>query len=76
MIGRGGDLAYPATLLGLFALLWLALAVAPWYRADWLLENALVFVALPALAATARRQRFSNFAYTIAAIRGASQPVH
>lgn len=64
-IGRSGDLAYPAALLGLFALLWLALAVAPWYRDDWLLENALVFVALPVLAATARRQRFSNFAYTM-----------
>lgn len=58
-------LAYPATLLGLFVLLWLVLAVAPWYRDDWLLENALVLVAVPVLVATARRQRFSNFAYTM-----------
>lgn len=63
--GRRGGLAYPATLLGLFVLLWLALAVAPWYRQDWLLENALVFAALPLLVATARRQRFSDFAYTM-----------
>lgn len=63
--GRRRGFAYPATLLGLFVLLWLVLAVAPWYRQDWLLENVLVFVAIPLLVATARRQRFSNFAYTL-----------
>jgi len=55
---------YPLTLLALFGLLWLALAIAPVYRQDWLLENMLVFIALPILVMTARRLRFSNFAYT------------
>ena len=55
---------YPLVLLSLFGVLWLALAIAPVYRQDWLLENALVFVSIPILVLTARRLRFSNFAYT------------
>jgi len=55
---------YPLTLLGLFGLLWIALAIAPVYRQDWLLENVLVFIAVPLFVLTARRLRFSNFAYT------------
>jgi putative membrane protein len=55
---------YPAALLGLFALLWVALAIAPHYRQDWLLENLLVLVAVPVLVLTRHRLRFSNLAYT------------
>ena len=55
---------YPLVLLGVFGVLWLALAIAPVYRQDWLLENALVFVAIPLLVLPARRLRFSNFSYT------------
>ena len=55
---------YPLTLLALFGLLWIALAIAPVYRQDWLLENVLVFIAVPILVMTARRLRFSNFTYT------------
>ncbi|MCE5234087.1 MAG: DUF2238 domain-containing protein [Mizugakiibacter sp.] len=55
--------AYPATLLGAFALFWLALAIRPLYRQDWLLENLLVVVAVPLFVATFRRLRFSNGAY-------------
>ncbi len=55
---------YPAALLALFAAVWVTLAIAPWYRQDWLLENVIVFVALPVLIATYRRLRFSNFTYT------------
>lgn len=55
---------YPLVLLGLFTVFWVLLAIAPWYRQDWLLENLLVFVAVPLLALTARSLRFSNFAYT------------
>lgn len=40
---------FEVRLLGLYLLWWLALAIAPWYRADWLLENVLVFIALPIL---------------------------
>jgi putative membrane protein len=39
-----------ARLLGaVFGLIWLLLAIDPWYRQDWLLENVLVFVAVPLL---------------------------
>jgi putative membrane protein len=55
---------YPATLLAAFAAIWLALAIAPWYRQDWLLENMIAFVALPIFVGTYRRLRFSNLAYT------------
>ena len=55
---------YPALLLVLFTALWLALAIDPVYRQDWLLENLLVLIAVPTLVLTHRRLRFSNFAYT------------
>jgi len=55
---------YPLTLLALFALLWIALAIAPVFRKDWLLENMLVFISVPLFVLTARLLRFSNFTYT------------
>lgn len=55
---------YPLTLLALFAAWWLALAIAPWYRQDWLLENLLVFAALPLLVLSYRRLRLSD-TYTL-----------
>lgn len=61
---RRRGLAYPASLLASFAAIWLALAWRPWYRQDWLLENALVLLVLPLLIAGARRSRLSNAAYT------------
>lgn len=55
---------YPLVLLAVYGVVWLALAIDPVFRKDWLLENAIVIVAIPLLVATARRLRFSNFAYT------------
>jgi putative membrane protein len=55
---------YPLVLLGAFAVIWTILAIAPWYRQDWLLENLLVFVALPLFVYYYRSLRLSNFAYT------------
>ena len=55
---------YPLTLLALFGLWWIVLAIEPVFRKDWLLENMLVFIALPILVLTARRLRFSTFTYT------------
>ena len=55
--------AVPLALLMAFAVIWVALAIAPWYRADWMLENALVVIAVPLLVATYRRLRFSNASY-------------
>ena len=62
----GGSCAdrYPRALLAALAVVFGALAVAPWYRQDWLLENLLVFVAVPLLVLNHRRLPLSNFAYT------------
>jgi putative membrane protein len=51
-------------LLALFAVIWGPLAIAPWNRREWLIENLLVFIALPVLILTYRGLRFSNGAYT------------
>jgi putative membrane protein len=55
---------YPLTLLALYTLFWIALAIAPVFRKDWLLENMLVFISIPLFVLTARLLRFSNFTYT------------
>ena len=55
---------YPATLLVLFSIWFVALGIAPHYRQDWLLENLLVLLIVPLLIGTYRRLRFSNLAYT------------
>jgi len=55
---------YPLALLVAFVLIFAALAVAPSFRQDWLLENLLVLVAVPLLVVNYRRLRFSNYAYT------------
>lgn len=55
---------YPATLLAILLAWTLALGIAPHYRQDWLLENALVAFSLPVLVLTYRHLRFSNAAYT------------
>lgn len=56
---------YPLTLLAIFAAWWLALAIAPWYRQDWLLENLLLLAALPLLVLSYRRLRLSDTTYTL-----------
>ena len=50
-------------LLAAFAAIWTALALAPWYRQDWLLENMLVFAALPLLAWGYRTLPFTRGTY-------------
>lgn len=55
---------WPAVLLLLFVLIWLALGWAPKYRDDWMLENLLVVAFVPLLVWGYRRVRFSNLAYT------------
>jgi putative membrane protein len=46
-----------------FAAIWVALAIRPYYRQDWVLENLLVAIALPLLTWSYQRWRFSNAAY-------------
>lgn len=48
---------------GVYGLIWLALAIKPLDRSDWLLENLLVFAFVGLLAATFQRFQFSNFSY-------------
>jgi|SRR5688572_3942095 len=55
---------YPIGLLSAFVMWWAALAIAPQYRQDWLLENILVFMLVPWLVLSYRHFRFSNAAYT------------
>ncbi len=55
---------YPLVLLGIYTVIWAALAIDPVYRDDWLLENILVVVLVPALILTAKRLRFTDFTYT------------
>lgn len=47
-------------LLFLYLVLWLFLAYDPWYRDDWLLENLLVFIALPLIVWVDKRISFSH----------------
>jgi putative membrane protein len=51
-----------------YAALWVALAIAPKYRSDWLLENLLVFAFVGLLVATFRRFQFSNASYAFFAL--------
>ena len=53
----------PTALLLAFVVLWTALAISPSYRQDWLLENVLVFVAVPLLVWSYPRLRFSKASY-------------
>ncbi|MDO9303775.1 MAG: DUF2238 domain-containing protein [Sulfuricurvum sp.] len=48
------------TLFTFYIFIWLLLSINPWYREDWLLENLLVFIALPILIWSDRRIGFSN----------------
>ncbi|HEV3007833.1 MAG TPA: DUF2238 domain-containing protein [Burkholderiales bacterium] len=56
---------YLVLLAALFAAVWIALAIAPHYRDDWALENALVVVFVAVLAASYRRFKLSRLSYTL-----------
>lgn len=59
------DDVHPGVLLAAFAVVFVALGIAPAFREDWLLENVLVLVTVPLLIVTRRRLRFSNTAYNL-----------
>jgi putative membrane protein len=48
-----------------YGLLWIALAIAPHDRQDWLLENILALAAVVTLVATYRRFQFSTTSYLL-----------
>jgi putative membrane protein len=56
---------YVAILGVLFLALAIPLGIAPWHRADWLLENVLVALALAVLVWTYRRCPLSRISYTL-----------
>jgi putative membrane protein len=56
---------YLAILGSLFAIIWIALAIKPWYREDWLLENALVILFVVLIAMFHKRWIFSRLSYTL-----------
>lgn len=62
---RPANKTYLLVLLALYAAEWLALAIAPLDRHDWLLENLLPLLSLPLLAWVYRRHNVSAFAYTL-----------
>jgi putative membrane protein len=49
----------------LFGMWWLALAIKPWHRSPWFLENVLVLPAVVFLGVSQRRLLFSRFSYTL-----------
>jgi putative membrane protein len=55
-------------LLGWYLVFWVAMAISPLDRSDWLLENLLVFVAVGVLAVTYRTFPLSNFSYLLITI--------
>jgi putative membrane protein len=55
-------------LVAAYGLWWLALAITPYDRFDWLLENLLVFVFVGLLAATYRRFPLSDLSYLLIAV--------
>ena len=56
---------YVGILAALLALLWLGLAIDPYDRSDWLLENALTLLAVGVLGASYRAFPLSRVSYTL-----------
>jgi putative membrane protein len=56
---------FALTLLLLLILLWVPLAIAPWDRHDWILENVLLVAALAFLIATCRAFPLSRISYAL-----------
>jgi putative membrane protein len=59
---------YPLILIFLYLIVWVWAAINPLDRADWLLENYLIFAAIPVIAWSWMRFRLSNLSYTLIAI--------
>lgn len=55
---------YAVSMLGIFGIVFLALAWSPSYREDWLLENVLVILLVPFFVLTYRRLPLSKISYT------------
>lgn len=60
----GKNRYYLLTLGAIFLVLWALLAIAPYDRKDWALENVLVFLIVPFLILTRKRLPLSRVSYT------------
>lgn len=56
---------YQKILLLIYSLFWLALAIQPESRFDWLLENMLIFVSIFFLIFNYKKYRLSNISYSL-----------
>ncbi len=56
---------FALSLLIVFLAVWAALGIDPWFRSDWLLENLLVFFAVPALMLLHRHMPLSKISYSV-----------
>lgn len=61
----------PKILLAAFVLIWAAFAIKPLYPYIWLLENILIFAALPVVIWTYYKFRLSNLSYVFIFLFGA-----
>ncbi|MDH4124912.1 MAG: DUF2238 domain-containing protein [Gammaproteobacteria bacterium] len=52
-------------LLLIFTVVWLLLAIDPWFRSDWLLENVVVFLSVPLLFQIHRQRPLSRLSYSL-----------
>ncbi|MCD1258310.1 DUF2238 domain-containing protein [Paenibacillus athensensis] len=62
------DHRIPAALAVVFTLLWMALAIKPYNRFDWMLENLLIWLTLLILAIGYRKLPLSNVSYALLAL--------
>jgi len=61
----GRRTSLPVWLFGGYAIFWAALAIAPFDRFDWFLENLLVFATVPFLIRAYRRRPLSDVSYIL-----------
>lgn len=54
---------FALALLSVFLLVWTVSGINPSFRSDWILENVIVFLAVPALMLTHRRMPLSKISY-------------
>lgn len=65
LIPRNEHDRFALLLLTAFVVVWGLLAIQPLYRPDWLLENALIFVAIPLLVALHSHLPLSKISYSL-----------
>ena len=56
---------FALSLLIVFLMVFIALGIDPWFRSDWLLENLIVFFAVPALMLLHRHMPLSKISYSV-----------